>query len=285
MSQTSPAGSAPHPDDPAPPATEATEATEAIPDCSNCGQPLAAAGEGARYCPSCGQRVTEGRLTLRQLARALEEHLLPGGRGFLHTVLALLRSPGGVVREYTGGRRRAYVNPLSYLFVTAATSLVLFNLIGGFDTDQMRAQLAANAEATQPGISAAQIERSVEVQVKMFQHATTLSLLLGIPLTLFLRLTFWRTLNTAESLVFSLYLLGQVFVLDLATYLLFLLTEDVTWHTATTQIIYLVTAIWFGATFQRPRWLGALKALAAFLLAFLVFAVAVTTALSLYLRA
>ena len=252
--------------------------------CLNCEAPLdSGAFQQLDFCPSCGQSTATTRLTLRDLGSALPRHVLQLDRGLPHTFVALLRSPGGVVRDYLDGRRRRYVNPWAYLLLGAAVSMLVFNLLGGDVAAQLE-QAFESVVAERDDLSPSQRTRMLEANRAILQQMTLWSLLMSLPLAVFLRLLFWRSLNLAEAAVFALYLVGHVFFLDLATYLLMPFNDDGLLHVALTQLVYLVAAGWFGATFARRRWLGALQGLAALLLTLIVFAQMRAVALELWLR-
>ena len=88
--------------------------------CPNCG-----AVRLGDYCHGCGQHHLEAPVTLRLLWREFAERVLKMERGLLVTVRDLTLSPGAVARRYLDGQRRRYVNPLSYLLLGAAVTLLL----------------------------------------------------------------------------------------------------------------------------------------------------------------
>ena len=88
--------------------------------CPNCG-----AARLGDYCHGCGQHHLEAPVTLRLLWREFAERVLKMERGLLVTARDLTVSPGAVARRYLSGQRRRYVNPLSYLLLGAAVTLLL----------------------------------------------------------------------------------------------------------------------------------------------------------------
>ena len=101
--------------------------------CQACG-----AARTGDYCRDCGQHFLDGRITIRRLARDFSERFLKLERGLLGTFLGLCRGPGTLARRYVGGCRRPYVNPLSYVFVAAAASLLaLPTIMGGAEDGSM----------------------------------------------------------------------------------------------------------------------------------------------------
>lgn len=77
------------------------------------------------YCHGCGQHHLEAPITLRLLWREFAERVLKMERGLLVTARDLTVSPGAVAQRYLDGQRRRYVNPLSYLLLGAAVTLLV----------------------------------------------------------------------------------------------------------------------------------------------------------------
>ncbi len=93
------------------------------PACADCGAELA-----GRFCSECGQRDA-GRLTFRRIAEETFDHVLSLDSALLRTAVDLSRSPGRVCRDYVAGRRKTYMSPLKYTFVTATVFALLVNLL------------------------------------------------------------------------------------------------------------------------------------------------------------
>ncbi len=88
--------------------------------CLNCG-----AERLGDYCQGCGQYHLDNRLTLRVVWREFAERFLKLERGLAATVLLALRNPGGLARRYVAGERRRFVNPISFLLIGSAISVLL----------------------------------------------------------------------------------------------------------------------------------------------------------------
>ncbi len=86
---------------------------ELPPKCLNCYHPL---DEEARYCPGCGQKRTDGRLTLGELLREFADAVFNIDSRFFRTLFALF-VPGKLTVEYFRGRHRSYVHPLRVFLV------------------------------------------------------------------------------------------------------------------------------------------------------------------------
>lgn len=89
--------------------------------CANCGSPLV-----GRFCSSCGQRADTHAHSVGHFLHEFAEALTHADSRVWSTLLALLRRPGFLTREYFAGHRARYLEPLRvYLFMS-----VLFLLVG-----------------------------------------------------------------------------------------------------------------------------------------------------------
>ena len=193
--------------------------------CANCGEPRA-----GRYCAECGQREMGGRLTLRRLWGEFASRVFNLNRGLLHTVASLARSPGSVPRDYVEGRRRTYTNPLSFLLLAATLSVLVVSL-------HLDTIIDANAEMMGSSLREQQAARDAEhaghdhgksdfllafervqgedgrglmalVYESITRFSTQLLFLLALFLVAPLRILFGPVRNVAEVSVFSLYVVG-----------------------------------------------------------------------------
>lgn len=91
--------------------------------CINCARSL----DAGDFCPHCGQRQRQERLTFRNLARQAAADAFSLNRGFLHTLVDLTRRPGGVPRDFLDGRTVPYTSPTRYFLICLAVAqLVAF---------------------------------------------------------------------------------------------------------------------------------------------------------------
>lgn len=189
------------------------------PACLNCG-----ATPTGEFCHACGQRVTEGRLTLRTAVLEFVERSLSLERGLLRTFVEMCTDPGGVVRRYADGQRRRYVSPLAYMLIGAAVLLLGYELYEAQLRAWMEASLAtAFGEMNrgmrgggQPvaGLSTDQVRLLTATMISLSKKATLTSAAMALPFAALLRLFFRRSgVNFAEATAFTLYCFGHIFVL------------------------------------------------------------------------
>lgn len=93
--------------------------------CPNCGYPTPGA-----YCPTCGQRQLDRRVTLRRMIAEAVEDQFSLNATLPRTLKALLFHPGFLSREYVQGRIQRYIPPLRLYLVSS----LLFFLVLSFVT-------------------------------------------------------------------------------------------------------------------------------------------------------
>lgn len=93
--------------------------------CPNCYHP-----NPGEYCPQCGQKQNERRMTLRKLlAEFLDEQFGVNNR-LPRTLKLLLLRPGFLTNEYFDGRIQQYIAPLRLYLLTSVAFFALFLLSG-----------------------------------------------------------------------------------------------------------------------------------------------------------
>jgi Protein of unknown function (DUF3667) len=95
--------------------------------CANCGSPLA-----GRYCSNCGQRADTHAHSVSHFLHEFAEAMTHADSRAWATLLALVRRPGFLTREYFAGHRARYLEPLRvYLFMSVLFLLLSATLGGG----------------------------------------------------------------------------------------------------------------------------------------------------------
>jgi len=90
--------------------------------CPNCGADI---DPGVQYCPACGQKNTDGKITFRELLDDFFEAIFNIDSKVFRTLGGLAR-PGKLTIDFFKGRQKRYVNPLRLFFVS---TLILFGTI------------------------------------------------------------------------------------------------------------------------------------------------------------
>ena len=260
------------------PPTSASGAAVAAGTCSNCD-----AERVGEYCAHCGQHFLEDRLSFRLLASELWERVT-FERGLLRTFREMMTAPGHVVRRYTQGQRRRYASPLTYLFLGAALSLLMFEL---YD-DRMAEWVRANTEGLRVSdhafLTPAQVEVHTRVTIEMARQTTYTGLALCALFAVFLRLFFRRSgVNLVESFVLALYSFGHVYYLSLPiTGIAIVALDDVSTAMYAIFPLYLVVCCVTGAQYFGRPVRSAVKTAAALVASYFVFSFVVGTALLVY---
>lgn len=223
------------------------------------------------YCHACGQPFREGRLTLRGLWNDVALHFFQMDRGLLRTLRDMLINPGRVIRRYVDGQRRRYVNPFTYLFTGAATSLVSFSFLKDSFTRWVQQTLASSAAHTPELLSPGKTKIFAELNLKLTQYNAYTMLVMALPFALLLRIFFSKQqINLAESFVFALFCFGHVaFLSSVSSLVLTYFISDFQLLLSTSLALYALIIGHAAIVFFRERpLLSTLKALSAFGLAY-----------------
>ena len=92
--------------------------------CRNCFHPLE---PRAKFCSECGQRDTDGKVTMLSLMQRFWNNLFHLESKFLRMVWHLL-NPGYVTKEYFSGKHKRYPHPVQFFFVIMFFALLIVNL-------------------------------------------------------------------------------------------------------------------------------------------------------------
>lgn len=119
--------------------------------CLNCGDPTVSA-----FCPTCGQRKVEVRVSLRRMLMEVLEDQLALNATLPRTVGALLFRPGHLTAEYVKGRIVRYVPPFRLYLVTSVLFFILLPLAADANliADQVTRDDSAEARRASPAPAA-----------------------------------------------------------------------------------------------------------------------------------
>lgn len=95
--------------------------------CRNCEHPL---DVSERFCPNCGQKNSDKRLSLNDFINELLANFYSYDSKIKRTVQSLFTKPGGAALEFISGKRAKYANPFRFYL---SVSLVFF-ILNGFLT-------------------------------------------------------------------------------------------------------------------------------------------------------
>lgn len=143
------------------------------------------------------------RLTMRYLLREVAERFFNVEKGWLRTFRELTTGPGAMIRRYVEGDRKTYANPLSYLVIATAVSLVVQTATGV--RERMLAHFQSGAFES-PGM----YELANDINELIFRNFIYVSFAILIPFAVLMRWFCRRSgFNLAESFVFVVYADGH----------------------------------------------------------------------------
>lgn len=100
------------------------QASGASPPCLNCGDTTP-----GNYCPVCGQRRGDIRVSLRRLLADVLEDQLSISAALPRTLAAVLFRPGHATNEYLRGRIASYIAPFRLYLVSSLIFFLLLSLL------------------------------------------------------------------------------------------------------------------------------------------------------------
>jgi hypothetical protein len=228
-------------DSPIPPFTSA---------CSNCGAAL-----GGAFCSHCGQEHRHERLRVSDWMHDALETAASLDSRIWRTVAALTVRPGRMARDYVDGRRAPFVSPLRYAVATCALWFFAVALV--------------NDEAATSAVWWIEYGQLINLASVPFMAAAYQLPFLG------------SRYNYAETLIFTLYATGHVFLWRAGLALTSLAGAPASVLLVADNVLYLVYTAWALWQFHagRVRW-RPLRILGA-LLGALIFGAALNAALML----
>ncbi len=230
--------------------------------CPNCEAPRL-----GPYCQGCGQHHLDGPLRLRTLVRDFLQRKLSLEGGLARTLVDLTLRPGTMIRDYVGGRRQRYINPVGYLFLAAGLYLVALPLW----IDRVRADSLAEM-----GDDAMAVPY-VDLLTRLQEYPVALTILTCLFFIPALRYLAGRSITAAEAAVFALYTFSHASILSaLAMPLLVLVGASMDGITAVTSILTLVViGLAADGYFERRRMM-IVRVLGAVLLAYAALVISIT---------
>lgn len=120
--------------------------------CLNCGDPTV-----GMYCPTCGQRKVDVRISLRRMLREVMDDQLSLNSTLPRTLGTLLFRPGRLTSDYVQGRMMRYVPPFRLYLVSS----LLFFVALSFVADPREISMGEDGQAMVDSVRLARIADSV----------------------------------------------------------------------------------------------------------------------------
>lgn len=166
--------------------------------CKNCEHHF----EG-QYCPNCGQKFIDQRLTLKESINWALNSIFNLDRGFLYTSLAVLRKPGTVIKDMLNGITIRYSHPFRFIFIWASLAAI-FGVAAGTYSDT---SIAVN-EAM--GVNEEQLKNTKKIQETIGSY---MSFIIMAMIPFYSLGSYWlfksKRFNYAEHLVINSYAFGS----------------------------------------------------------------------------
>lgn len=238
------------------------------------------------YCAHCGQKVATRRLSTWQILSELPARVFSWDQGLWLTFWSLWSQPGRVCRDYVHGRRKPYVNPLSYFLLGATCQLGSL----WFSAPLVRSSVEANiASLRADPAQNATFERldaivgdtataMADVYLVVIAQAYTYLALFACvcPLALALWVLHRRCgYQFAEVMVFSLFVIAHCLIVTAFTTPIFARISLVA-QLVTAQGFYLGMTCWAHRGFFSPGWKSQAGTALAMLAAMLCFFASIT---------
>ncbi|MEL6865556.1 MAG: DUF3667 domain-containing protein [Bacteroidota bacterium] len=103
------------------------------PTCANCQEPLV---EGARFCYNCGQKRTDGRVTLLTILKESLTTIFNIDSKIIVSLKNLL-IPGKLTVEYFKGRHKSYVSPFRLFLVSSILMIATITFQANLDNSEL----------------------------------------------------------------------------------------------------------------------------------------------------
>ncbi len=120
--------------------------------CLNCGDPTV-----GQFCPACGQRKVDVRVSLRRMLREVMDDQLSVNSTLPRTLVALLIKPGRLTNDYVQGRMVRYIPPFRLYLVSS----LLFFIVISFIADPREMSINDDGQARVDSIRVSRIADSV----------------------------------------------------------------------------------------------------------------------------
>ena len=108
-------------------------------DCKHCGSLIT-----EQFCPNCGQRRFS-RIDKKYIIDEFQNVFLQANKGFLFSLIKVIKNPGKTAREFIDGDRVSHYKPLLLLFVFSTISTFITFKLLHFD-DELKKQDYNNSE-------------------------------------------------------------------------------------------------------------------------------------------
>ena len=238
--------------------------------CANCGNEFT-----KNYCNNCGQKIIKGEMSIKIVLSDFVKNVFLFDSTLYKTLVGLLFNPGNLVRSFLEGKRKKHLPPFQFFLLFMTVYLLVLNYFGESFFEYINSGLQLESD---------QISKVEIIQVLVRKNLNILYFILTPIIALFIRLLYRKIkFNFAEILIFSLYLMGVVFLLSSITILLGQISNKLFAFKSLIIFGYFPFAI---VQFTNSKSIfGIFKALMTIILSYLMFAFVILILVSLYVYA
>ncbi|WGK63702.1 DUF3667 domain-containing protein [Croceiramulus getboli] len=183
--------------------------------CKCCSAPLAI---HQSYCPHCGAKRIENRLTAGNLLEDFNERFLNLENGFMRTFLALFKNPKDVIGGYINGTRKKYLSAISYFAISITVAGAYTFIFNEFFIDD----IVDFSQSLNPNNTPQETEWGLNFAEGVQKYQSLITFLTIPVLALISKLVFIRnrTFNYIEHLVIWLYTYSHYNIVNIGLSLL-----------------------------------------------------------------
>ena len=175
--------------------------------CLNCGFDT-----DGNFCSNCGQKTTVEKLQLKKVISGFFSSILNFDKGVFQNIIGLSLRPRKTVLAYLDGRRKQYLNPISYAFVML-TLLVIVN--DKFADTTLMQPLSESARSNQPKYSIFEVGKQFGY---ILSHYFKFLWLLLIPLFAFWHWIFSPKRTFAEHFATNAFIIGHTALITICAF-------------------------------------------------------------------
>jgi hypothetical protein len=92
-------------------------------NCKTCNHPVDSI---AKFCPNCGAKIVDGRLSLKGTWEEFIGPFFSWDNNFWRTFFGLFKNPKDVLEAYINGARKKYFHPFSYIILYATVAVFFY---------------------------------------------------------------------------------------------------------------------------------------------------------------
>ena len=199
--------------------------------CLNCGASLQ-----GNFCSQCGQKVILDRITFKQTFRNFLSSSFSLEGPLLFTIHQLIVNPGKVFREFIGGKRKTYYQPVQFYVLLTALYLIIRALL---NYDPLEGQIAFDDLH-----ASAAVNKSKEVARFMVDNINNIMFFLVFSIAFMLKLFFRKHYNLAEYTAVGLFITGMYILIGILMMFIAVITSA---HTNKIQLLIMLVLIGYGA--------------------------------------